>query len=364
MTCVISLEEATDRVAADPSPDVIAVARAAALDEADTPDAVGDYAGAFVEDDAAVTVTFQALLRGYSGWLWSVVLAHPATAAVQAPWTVSEVVLLPGGAALLAPTWLPWDRRVQQGDLGVGDLLATEPGDDRLVPAYLLSDDPEIERTALELGLGRIRVLSRDGRADVAERWHEGAFGPGDPMAVAAPGHCGRCGFFLPLAGSLGGMFGVCSNEMAPGDSRVVDVEYGCGAHSEAVAPLLVPTAPTDVVIDELQLDVHSHSVEDAAVEDVAVDQVDGEPSGVADGESSLPLDTVVDVTLVNGTVADVSVQGDSTVDETAALAAVLELLPAPVRPELTAGATDVGLDVAPDVAADVDPGASPTTEA
>lgn len=363
MTCVISLEEATDRAAADPSSDVIAVARAAAMDEADTPDAVGEYAGAFVEDDAAVTVTFQALLRGYSGWRWSVVVAHAAEVAPETRWTVSEAVLLPGPEALIAPTWVPWDRRVQQGDLGVGDLLATEADDDRLVPAYLQSDDPEIERTALELGLGRIRVLSRDGRTDVAERWHEGAFGPGDPMAAAAPGHCGRCGFFLPLAGSLGGMFGVCSNEMAPGDSRVVDVEYGCGAHSEAVAPLLVPTPPTDVVIDELQLDVHHRTAtEDAAAEDAA--PKDAAPEDAAADGSLLPQDAVVDVTLVNDEITDVNVQGDSTVDETAALAAVLELLPAPARLALTAAdaEADGGVDSVADVGVEVD--APPTTEA
>lgn len=347
MTCVISLDSPTDSATARPAPDpsqvVITLARNAALDEADIPASVGDFAGAFVEDDAAVTVTFAAELRGYSGWLWSVVLGRADTEGsadiATASWTVSEVVLLPGSDALLAPTWVPWDRRVEQGDLGVGDLLRTELDDDRLVPAYVLSDDPEIERTALELGWGRVRVLSRDGRTDVADRWHDSAFGPGDPMAVAAPGRCGQCGFFLPLAGSLGGMFGVCANEMAPGDSRVVDVEYGCGAHSEAVAPLLVAEPATDVVIDELQMDVHPREFGDG--EDTVAVENTGEDTVAVDDAVAAPVqDVVVDVTVVDDAVVGMAVQQDRSQDENIALAAVLELLPAAVRPELTAGDT------------------------
>ena len=35
--------------------------------------------------------------------------------------------------------------------------------------------------------------------------------------------------------------FGACTNEFSPADGRVVDAEYGCGAHSETVidAPLI-----------------------------------------------------------------------------------------------------------------------------
>jgi hypothetical protein len=40
----------------------------------------------------------------------------------------------------------------------------------------------------------------------------------------------------LPLAGSLGVMFGVCGNEMSA-DGHIVDFEYGCGAHSDTPAP-------------------------------------------------------------------------------------------------------------------------------
>ena len=75
-------------------------------------------------------------------------------------------------------------------------------------------------------------------------------------MASSAPGSCGTCGFYLPLAGSLGAAFGACGNEFAPADGRVVHVEFGCGAHSEVeVEP--TPLAPVaEVVYDDAQLDV------------------------------------------------------------------------------------------------------------
>ena len=51
-------------------------------------------------------------------------------------------------------------------------------------------------------------------------------------MARSTRRVCRDCGFYLPLAGSLGSMFGVCANELSA-DGQVVDSEYGCGAHSD-----------------------------------------------------------------------------------------------------------------------------------
>ena len=148
-------------------------------------------------------------------------------------------MLLPGSEALLAPVWVPWEQRLRPGDLSPGDLLPSVPDDPRLVPAYVApdndADDAAFEAVAFELGLGRVRVMSRDGRLDTAERWYAGDGGPDTPMAKQAPEHCGTCGFMLPLAGSLQAGFGVCGNEISATDGRVVSVEFGCGAHSEAV---------------------------------------------------------------------------------------------------------------------------------
>ena len=194
-------------------------------------DAVGEYQQVQPEDDGSATHYFAANYPGYRGWRWAVTVAD---AGEGTPITLSEATLLPGVDALVAPAWVPWQERVRPGDLGVGDLLPTEPGDERLVPGYLASDDPAVEEVVREVGLGRLRVLSRFGRLEAGERWLEGEHGPRADMAKAAPGLCGTCGFYLQLAGSLSAAFGVCANEMAPADATVVHTAYGCGAHSDA----------------------------------------------------------------------------------------------------------------------------------
>ena len=48
------------------------------------------------------------------------------------------------------------------------------------------------------------------------------------------PGPCVTCGFLVRLDGPLSLTFGVCANEYANDDARVVAFNHGCGAHSEA----------------------------------------------------------------------------------------------------------------------------------
>lgn len=196
-------------------------------------DTVGEYLGVAFEDDTAATHRFLARMPGYQGWQWAVVVAaYPGAEHA----TISEVVLVPGPTALLAPSWVPWENRVKAGDLGPGDLLAPQADDPRLVPGYTATGDPAIDDVAVEVGFGRRQVLSALGRDDAAERWHDGDHGPGAPMARATKRVCRDCGFLVPLAGALGAMFGVCCNELSA-DGRVVDFEYGCGAHSDTPAP-------------------------------------------------------------------------------------------------------------------------------
>ena len=73
-------------------------------------------------------------------------------------------------------------------------------------------------------------------------------------MARLAPAHCGTCGFYLRLAGSMRAAFGVCGNELALSDGRVVSVEHGCGAHSEAMPELsdVELADPVPVTFDEI----------------------------------------------------------------------------------------------------------------
>jgi len=126
--------------------------------------------------------------------------------------------------------------------------------------------------TATE-GLGerppRARVLSAIGRDDTALRWYTSEHGPKTPLASAAPGLCSGCGFFVRLGGPLGRVFGVCANEYAPDDGRVVSVDHGCGAHSEGVTAATADQ-PLRPVIDELGyelVDMPGVSIEETVFE-------------------------------------------------------------------------------------------------
>jgi hypothetical protein len=216
------------------------LARAAAVEVAGP--AVGEHQGVEAESGAVdgtvdgssvVTHSFATTDAAYTGWRWAVTVVR-ADGAEQV--TIDEVVLLPGGGALLPPPWVPWSERVSSEDLSPGDLLPPPKDDPRLVPSYAdVEAEPMPFDLHREMGLGRPRVLSLDGRADAAERWYDGAAGPDAPMAKAAPANCDSCGFFAPMAGALGRVFGACANAMAPDDGRVVALTHGCGAHSETV---------------------------------------------------------------------------------------------------------------------------------
>jgi DUF3027 family protein len=217
----------------------------AAVTEVVGGDRVGEHAGAHAEGERMVTHLFACQDPAYSGWRWAVtVVRAPRAKAV----TVSEAVLLPGPGALLAPDWVPWHDRLRPGDLGVGDLLPAPPDDERLVPLVVLEGDDAVTDwypggdqedpgdLAVPPAAGRSRVLSAIGRESAADRWYTSEHGPRTPLAHAAPAHCASCGFFVPLSGELGLVFGACANAYAPDDGRVVSADHGCGAHSEAVA--------------------------------------------------------------------------------------------------------------------------------
>lgn len=215
----------------------LAIARAAAIEDAQNAEFVGQLVSIDSEDERIGTYLFEANLPGYGGWRWAVTVAKVDETSAA---TLCDVVLLPGAQSLIAPEWVPYIDRIQPGDVGVGDIVPTSADDERLVPGFAaLPGEEELEAVALwELGLGRARTLSIIGRDQASKRWYEGDRGPKSPLAMAAPLPCASCGFFIPIAGSLRSAFGVCSNAISPEDARVVSVDHGCGAHSEA---LVVP---------------------------------------------------------------------------------------------------------------------------
>ncbi len=223
-------------------PDAVGVravdaAREALLELVDSAD-VGDVLGHVAEDERVVTHLFACTRPGYRGWRWAVTVARAPRQKVV---TVDEIVLLPGDEAITAPEWLPYKDRIQAGDLSPGDILPTDEDDPRLVPGYFAGDPGDeivdqdtVREVVYELGLGRVRVLSLEGRDLAAERWYDGSHGPETPLAQSAPASCASCGFLVRLAGPLSQVFGVCANAQANDDGRVVSWDHGCGAHSEA----------------------------------------------------------------------------------------------------------------------------------
>jgi len=210
------------------------LARAAALEDAKSEKYVGALISVDSDDDHVATYLFEASLPGYVGWRWAVTVAKVDADSAA---TICDVVLLPGSEALLAPDWIPYSSRITAEDVGVGTIVPTAPDDPRLVPTNnVLPSDEELDLHELfELGAGRVRVLSIEGRDQAAKRWIEGDRGPNAPIAQYAPKNCGSCGFYLPIAGSFRQAFGVCANAISPEDARVVSVNHGCGAHSEAI---------------------------------------------------------------------------------------------------------------------------------
>ena len=240
-----------DAIAAD----AVELAREALL-EVTEPGQVGEHLRAEATGDRLVTHVFDCTMPGYRGWSWVVVVSRASRAKAA---TVAETALLPGDDAILAPEWEPWSERLKPEDVGADDLLPFREQDERLEEGYEATGDEDADRVAQwELGLGRARVLSPQGRAEAAERWIDGEFGPRQTSGRGRRGTvsatCMSCGFLSQLSGSLRGEFGVCTNEWSPADGRVVHLGFGCGAHSETGQEESDREIPRSggVVIDEL----------------------------------------------------------------------------------------------------------------
>lgn len=210
------------------------IARQAAVAEAQEISRVGTCVAVDQADDHLTAVSFESKLPGYVGWRWVVTVAKVDENSSP---TVCDVVLLPGADSLLAPEWIPYSERITADDVVAGTLVPTALDDARLVPAEaVLPADEELDLHELfELGTGRLRVLSIEGRDQAANRWISGDRGPDSDIARLAPKNCGSCGFYIPISGSLRQAFGVCANAISPEDARVVSINHGCGAHSEAI---------------------------------------------------------------------------------------------------------------------------------
>ena len=140
----------------------------------------------------------------------------------------------PARARCSRPSGCPTPSGSRRGTSAPATSRPTSPTTRCSCAGFEATGDEDVDQVALwELGLGRHRVLSAEGRDAAAQRWYDGESGPTAPVAVKAPAPCSTCGFFVPMAGALRSVFGVCANEWSPSDGRVVSLDHGCGAHSE-----------------------------------------------------------------------------------------------------------------------------------
>src|SRR5699024_153803 len=86
--------------------DAVDVARTAVEEFAS--DGVGEHLDAIVEAPFTTTHRFVSELPGYRGWHWACVLALVPGGEV----TIDEISLLPGEGAVVAPEWVPWEKRI------------------------------------------------------------------------------------------------------------------------------------------------------------------------------------------------------------------------------------------------------------
>lgn len=218
------------------------------------PGAVGEYLGMVMEGERLATHSFACTTPAYRGWRWAVVVTRVSRSRTV---TVCETNLLPGAEAVLAPEWVPYAQRLEPGDLGAGDVLPYVNDDPNLELGFEATGEEDVDAIAQwELGLGRARVLSAEGREAAAQRWYEGENGPQATVAQKTTEMCTTCGYYLPLAGALRVMFGVCANAWSPSDGRVVSRDHGCGAHSESDVALHPRETVPDPILDEFAVDV------------------------------------------------------------------------------------------------------------
>ena len=289
----------------------IDLARAAAAEEAGSEALVGEHLGSTAVAERVVVHRFRNESSGYVGWVWAVSLVRASRARVA---TVAEAWCEPGDGALLAPPWQPWAQRVRPGDLGAGDVFPTPADEPGLAPGFAATDEL-VQAVAADaglavawsVGLGRVRVLSAEGRDHAADRWHAGEGGPRSPLATSAPARCASCGWLLTIGGPLGQAFGICAHVMSPSDGHVVSLDHGCGAHSEVVAEaagvLVMDTVLDEVGYDSLEL-----------VPEPALADLQGEPvAQVAAGE---PVAQVAAGEPVAGEPAGEPVAGEPVADD------------------------------------------------
>ena len=297
------------------------LARSVAVETSERTDAVGDFVTSIELEDGVTDFRFKCNLVGYEGWQWSVTLYHDTElqrwtvnestliptddSLLPPPWIPWKDRLKPSDLSVMDSIGTDEnDARLEDGFRPVHhiteedseekseenseekseenteentevnskeesnenskeetkDTAVTEESNESKESNSENDFDEDLEEAVSSLRLSRRRVMTAEALSQTAKRWYSGQHGPKSLSTKIADGKaCSSCGFLIPLAGSLGSMFGVCANMWSPDDGRVVSLDHACGEHSDIEPPepsqLWVQSAPAydDYHIDIIQ---------------------------------------------------------------------------------------------------------------
>ena len=216
-------------------------------------DAIGDHLEVVADADLIATHLFACTKPGYVGWRWAVNVTRVADSDVV---TVNETVLLGTGPSL-SPS----------GSHGTSELppvtleseMCCRPhlttfGYFPDIPASIRRHrDDDLRPVLWELGLGRVRVLSVEGRGKPPNVGRMATTVPNSPIAKAATDQCSTCGFLVVMNSPLGRAFRTVREQFSPSMARFV-TRSGAAPHGEA-EPEPPPVSVVELVIDDLSPD-------------------------------------------------------------------------------------------------------------
>lgn len=115
-----------------------------ALAESSPRGSVGAFISETEPSKGVVELKFENKMRGYAGWFWYVTLTQVDK---RKPLMVSEVNLMAGEDAMLAPAWVPWAERLSEfrKQLKAEGKASTDAEADRLIREMALSLSHDIE---------------------------------------------------------------------------------------------------------------------------------------------------------------------------------------------------------------------------
>ena len=241
-------------VARRPTPTLRArvdLAREAAASIAE-PGTVGEHLGMEMVDERLATHYFACTAAAYPGWRWAV--TRRPRAARQGGHGLRDQPGARRGRAARRPSGCRTPSGWPPATSAPATCCPTCEDDPNLEPGFEATGDEDVDQMAIwELGLGRPRVLSAEGREAAAQRWYDGEHGPARRGRRARPRRPAR-----PAASSCrwpvrcASVFGVCANEWSPSDGRVVSLDHGCGAHSEVDVDQHEPVPMGEPLVDEI----------------------------------------------------------------------------------------------------------------